>query len=238
MNILSAFTHLHAVPNLTFFCWTQKMIFWRMLVTQRFQFLLTSIVFFVHTIEVNGNRKLFSYQHSSKISSFHKESDTGKTLDYPFRKQLNFLVNSTPCLAAYIDHKYGYSRCVCRQYLPEWRSTMDEGLHILPETRLPCTRPPDHTAPSPAAADPALEQKRSHRPPSPAQTGYATGSPSLRTTQDMSVSLRCMIRAAAESVQSDPWPLPSNMPISWAPMAMATLEMRQADTFCACDSRS
>ncbi len=40
-----------------FFYWTQKKIFWRLLIAKQFWFPLTSIVFFVHTMKVNGNRQ-------------------------------------------------------------------------------------------------------------------------------------------------------------------------------------
>ena len=43
---------------ISFFCWTQKKIFWRMSVT--------SIEFFFSTMEVNGVHQLSGYRHSSK----------------------------------------------------------------------------------------------------------------------------------------------------------------------------
>ncbi len=56
--------------GISFFCWTQKkklfgyqnsskhLLFWRILITKQFWVPLTSIVFFVHRLEVNGTRNL------------------------------------------------------------------------------------------------------------------------------------------------------------------------------------
>ncbi len=59
------FTHPCSKPVwVCFFCWAQKNVFWRMLVTKQ---LLVAVDFFsLHTMEVNGYWQLLLSQHSSK----------------------------------------------------------------------------------------------------------------------------------------------------------------------------
>ncbi len=57
MKILSSFIHTHMLfQSCMTFRGTWMKIFWRMLVTKEFWFLLTSIVFFVHVMEVSDNQ--------------------------------------------------------------------------------------------------------------------------------------------------------------------------------------
>ncbi len=55
---MSSFTHsCHYKPVwLTFVFHRRKKRFWRMWITKKFWFILNFIVFFVHTVEVNGNQ--------------------------------------------------------------------------------------------------------------------------------------------------------------------------------------
>ncbi len=77
-KMLSSFTHPHVIPkpvSISFFCWTQN-IFWRIVTKQtsnQFWFPLTSIVMFVHTLKVNGNRNCL-VQTLLKKSTFFKIS--------------------------------------------------------------------------------------------------------------------------------------------------------------------
>ncbi len=61
MKILSSFTHPYAVPNLHDLLSSAEHNYWRNAdilnnFNNQFWFPLTSIVFFVHTVEVNGNQ--------------------------------------------------------------------------------------------------------------------------------------------------------------------------------------
>jgi len=78
MKIRSSFTHPEGVSKLYefyFFCWTQKKIFWRMLVTKQFLVPIDFHCIFFHTMEVNGDQQLFGYQHSSKNVVFNKRQN-------------------------------------------------------------------------------------------------------------------------------------------------------------------
>ncbi len=50
---------------ISLFYWTQKKILWRMLVTKQLLEAIDfhTIIFFLHTMEVNGYQQLFGYQH-------------------------------------------------------------------------------------------------------------------------------------------------------------------------------
>jgi len=61
-KIMSSFTHPQVVSNLSFFCWTQRKIFWRMIGPLA---PLTSIVFFF-TMEVNGAKQSFKRKKGLK----------------------------------------------------------------------------------------------------------------------------------------------------------------------------
>ncbi len=64
IKTLSSFTSSCSKPVwISFSWWTQKMIFWRMLVTKQ---MMLATVWKKNTMEVNSYRQLFGYQHSSK----------------------------------------------------------------------------------------------------------------------------------------------------------------------------
>jgi len=63
MKILSSFTHPQVDKPVwvSFFCWTQRKIFWRTIGTIDFH-----SIFFFRTMEVNGAKQLFGSNRSSK----------------------------------------------------------------------------------------------------------------------------------------------------------------------------
>ncbi len=74
MKILSSFTHPYAVPNLHDLLSSSEHNYWRNAdivnnFNNHFWFPLTSMVFFVHTVEVNGNRNCL-VTNIFKIASF------------------------------------------------------------------------------------------------------------------------------------------------------------------------
>jgi len=67
IKILSSFTHPHVVQTerIDFLCWTQKKIFYIVLVTRQFTEVI-DLIYIFPTMQVNGCRQLSGYQHSLK----------------------------------------------------------------------------------------------------------------------------------------------------------------------------